>query len=171
MTAEQILDQCGPLILSLAGRAARIFREDRDDWAQDLRLEVLRFARTYDPARGAVTTWLNLRWRRLIGLRRRPDLRANRRLRTLAPCSLAFASAVDHRHADPADIAARSDSCRAFRERLAEIPRRERLVLVAKFEHGLTNEQSAATIGVSKARVWQLQRAGLEHLRERLEAA
>lgn len=53
-----------------------------------------------------------------------------------------------------------------LRAAVANLPRRERQIIVWRFWHGLTREQCARQLPVSESRIYQLERRALERLRD-----
>lgn len=54
----------------------------------------------------------------------------------------------------------------ALREAIAKLPERERMVVVLRFFRGLTQEKTAAIVGVSQVQVSRIEKKALTHLRE-----
>ena len=54
------------------------------------------------------------------------------------------------------------------RAAVAALPPRERAVIRLRYDHGLTQQRSAALLGVSQVQVSRLERRAVEHLREQL---
>lgn len=167
MTAGEIIEACGPLMHQLSRRAAIAFGDEADDWFSDLALEIVTFATKYDPARGALTTWVALRWRRLVGLRKLPYLKRNRRLPTLDlsdPANLT----TDSRSPDPAAVAELRERADAVRAEVARLDDRERLLISMRF--GFTDDgpqgrrAEAEAMGVCAARCDQIARAAVREL-------
>jgi hypothetical protein len=165
-TAGAIIEECEGYIRELSGRAAAHFGDDFDDWYQETCLEIVKFAGAYDPSRGALTTWVHLRWLRLVGLRKRPHLKRNRRLPTLDLTS-AGEPRTDERARDPADEASSAAAARQVRDLVATLKPRQRACVGWQF--GLTPGPAtqaglAAELGVARTRVQALVLAGLAAL-------
>jgi RNA polymerase sporulation-specific sigma factor len=56
----------------------------------------------------------------------------------------------------------------ALREAIKTLPEKERQVIALRYGRGLTQQQSAALIGVSQVQVSRLERRAIEHLREEI---
>ncbi|TCJ15850.1 sigma-70 family RNA polymerase sigma factor [Rubrobacter taiwanensis] len=76
----------------------------------------------------------------------------------------------DHRAEDPAEVAARNDARRRLAEALAALPERQRTILSRRAGFSGAPESRTAigeSLGISRERVRQLERAALDELGER----
>jgi RNA polymerase sigma factor (sigma-70 family) len=171
MTAGEIIDRCGPFIRLLAGRAARRFQDDVEDWVQDVNLEIVRSAHTYDARRASMLTWVKLRARRLVSDRLRPARKRNgmpRGSRPLPfdPIEKDVADRIDH-----ATDVERADLFHKARELIADLPEKERTVILRRLERDETNTEIAFAMGLSSQRIHQLRQSALARLAHRLRTA
>ena len=58
----------------------------------------------------------------------------------------------------------------ALREAIDHLPEKERMTILLRYFKGMTQEQTARVLGVSQVQVSRLERRGLGHLRESVEA-
>lgn len=170
MTGHEIISLCRPLMLKLAGRAARVHGADRDDLFQDLCVDVLRHATTYDPAKGAPTTWVYLRLKGVLATRRRHANSARGRAeRASLDANDPVHESPDHRADDPAEVVERREVWELLTAAVGSLPERERDILKARAE-GQTLEAVGEVLGVTKERVRQLAARAHERLARKLQA-
>lgn len=138
----ELYDRYGGLVLALAARVLGRPGE-AEEVVQETFIQVWNKARSYDPARSSVSTWLVLlgRSRSIDRLRsRKAAERAGEAMRAEAP-----------RHASssgPADVLFRERRER-LRDELAQLPAEQREVLELAFYQGLTQTEIAARTGIA----------------------
>lgn len=156
---------------------ARPCTDEYDDALQVARLGLVTAARKFDPARGLsfgtlawwscrTALWLWRTSRRPLGYREHA-----------APPRVVPLSAIADPDGRPFDVAAAAgpdpaDALDAaeLRARVADLPAREAEVLGAVYGAGESGSAVARRLGVSRGRVAQLTRRGLERLREGVRA-
>jgi RNA polymerase sigma-70 factor (ECF subfamily) len=159
----ELYDRYGGMLLALAHRVLGAPSE-AEEVVQETFLQVWDKARTYDPARSSVSTWLVLlgRSRAIDRLRsRRAGERAGEALRTQSP-----------KHASPsgpADVLFRERRERV-REELAALPLVQRDVLEMAFYEGLTQTEIAERTGLPLGTVKTRTLLAMKKLRTALRA-
>lgn len=158
-----LYDRYGGMLLALASRVLGAPGE-AEEVVQEIFLQVWDRARTYDPARSSVSTWLVLlgRSRAIDRLRSRSaGERAGEALRQQSP-----------KHASPsgpADVLFRERRKRVAEE-LAALPAEQRDVLEMAFFEGLTQTEIAARTGIALGTVKTRTLLAMKKLRTALRA-
>lgn len=167
-TIDELLATCGPYITLLADRLARQFEVDHEDARQELVVVLVASHPRYDPARGAMTTWVAMRYRWLAcdwSRRRRPPV---------ADVDVAdVLDLADHAAVDPAEVLAESEDRERLREALAGLRPATREIVGRRF--GMVEGDGrfrtlAGELGVTKEAARQRERVGLRMLAEALGA-
>ncbi len=156
----QLYDRHAGALRALAVRMLR----DADaghDLVHDVLLEAWRCAADFDPARGAVRTWLCLRLRSRA-LDRLRSARARREVLHAAP--------GDDRPARAGDAPDLAPDRRRVRAALGALPTAQRAVLELGYFEGLSSTEIADRLDVPVGTVKSRTRAGLEKLRGALGA-
>ena len=166
----------------------RLGRQDRDDLAQEAFKRVVMGAETYDPAKGAPSTYFG--WVAWDGMRKWMDVRGfihvprtsakagsasvrehAERVKNASLLSLDY----DYEDSDQGPIVATSEDTRPFefdeierlRAAMKHLPTRDRQILLDRM-HGRSLHEIGADHGISKERVRQIQILALDKLRQRL---
>jgi RNA polymerase sigma-70 factor (ECF subfamily) len=151
----------------MIGLALTITRDrvDAEDVAQDAFVRAWRYAASYDPRRGAVSTWL-LTIVRNVALDR---VRVSSRRHDVPIAELHEDSAVDL-DADTAAAATDSDAVDRILASLATLPAEQRDTLIAVMLNGLSTRELSDATGVPLGTVKTRVRLGLRRLRDELGA-
>ncbi|MGH8048225.1 MAG: sigma-70 family RNA polymerase sigma factor [Chthoniobacterales bacterium] len=151
----------------LYGLALRILHNEREaeEIVQDVFLAAWRNARSYDPARANVATWLTT----LLRNKAIDRLRANRRRLPSQPNESEHLPEPRDPTADPAGAVHKMEVRQRVTAWMAELPPNQRQSVEMAFFDGLTHPEIAKklgeTIGTVKSRV----RLGLDHLRRKMK--
>lgn len=130
-------------------------REEAEDVLQDVYIEIWRRAGDFDPRRGRVKTWLFLRMRsRCLDRLRSPRIA---RRAHLTPHEV-----PERRTEGDAEGALERGNVRVA---LAELPEKQREVLMLGYFGGLSSSEIASTLAVPIGTVKSRTRAGLDRLR------
>jgi RNA polymerase sigma-70 factor (ECF subfamily) len=153
------LDQFGPLVWALARRLTPA-RDDAEDAAQEVFMDIWKNAARFDPARGSEQAFVaTIARRRLIDRLRRHAQRPE------------FASTDELEVVGFADPGTRGEVCieaERAAEAMAELrPDQQRVIELAVL-HGLTHSEIAARTGLPLGTVKTQIRRGLLRVRERL---
>ena len=172
------LDKVRWYVWRWAGRLAAQFPSvEREDWAQEIMTELVRSYATFDPARGAPTTWVDHRVRhvRWVWLRKRKAARRVPLDVTIEPLHAPAGrplSVADPRAADPAEAAAHREELARVAAAVRRLHKREREVLARRFglEGGEAESQVKVgrRLGVSKQAVQAVEADALERLADEL---
>lgn len=161
----RVYDRYAPILLGLMLRILRS-RPEAEDVLQEVFLQVWQQARSFDPARGRVFTWLaTLARSRAIDRLRAVDSRERAAQR----------SAEDGQ--PPAEMqgwadeeAIRAERAEAVRIALAELPEEQRQVLVLAYLDGMSQSEIAAARNQPLGTVKTRTRTGLKKLSDALRA-
>jgi RNA polymerase sigma-70 factor (ECF subfamily) len=159
----ELYDRYGGLLLALATRVLGAPAE-AEEVVQETFIQVWNQARSYDPARSSVSTWLVLlgRSRAIDRLRsNRAGERAGESLRAQAPTHASPSA--------PVDVLFRERRERV-REELAALPPEQREVLELAFYEGLTQTEISARTGVALGTVKTRTLLAMKKLRAALRA-
>ena len=126
------------------GLARRLVGETplAEDVAQEAFLRAWRHARTFDPHRGSVTTWL-------LAITRNLAIDALRRRRAVpfAP-DLLVGLGLDTQTKGPDELAVDADTGSRLRELIENLPAEQRRAVVLAFFHGQTAQEISITEGI-----------------------
>lgn len=144
-------------------------RELAQEVTQEIFLRVWRYAASYDPARGRVTTWM-------LGLTHHLAIDQVRRRRTRVR-SLTEGDSVEAAQAEVADPAAdvevqvwSAERQRVLAAALRDLPAPQREVIEHAYYRGLTQVEIAARIGIPLGTVKTRLRLGVRRLRAILQS-
>lgn len=159
-----LYDRLGGLLYSLARRILGSDRE-AEEIVQDVFVSAWRNARSFDPARASVTTWLTTMARNKAIDR----LRANKRRIPAAPAEPEHVPEMRDEAANPSQSTQQADRRQRIAGWIGELPPNQREAVEMAFFEGLTHPEIAArlgeTIGTVKSRI----RLGLDRLRQKLK--
>jgi RNA polymerase sigma-70 factor (ECF subfamily) len=143
----------------LFGMALRVVgdRQAAEECTQDTFVAVWRGARTYDPARASVSTWLVS-----IARNRAVDLVRRRAARPADP--YAEVERADE-SPDTAETIAAAETSSRVAAALAELPDAQREVIVLAYFHGLSHSEIAERLGLPLGTVKGRARLALDRLR------
>lgn len=159
-----LYDRLGGLLYSLARRILGSDRE-AEEIVQDVFVSAWRNARSFDPARASVTTWLTTMARNKAIDR----LRANRRRLPSPPAEPEYIPEIRDETPTPSEMAQQDDRRKRISGWIGELPPNQRQAVELAFFEGLTHPEISArlgeTIGTVKSRI----RLGLDRLRQKLK--
>lgn len=157
----QLYDRYGGLLMAVGTRILSDRREV-EDLLHDVFMEVWRQAKTYDPTRGSVRSWLALRMRS----------RALDRVRAAGRAKVVLSDAPESpdRPAEGTDPSENLDG-RTVRAALAALPDEQRSVLELGYFGGLSSSEIAAELGIPIGTVKSRVARGLAQLRVGLAPA
>jgi RNA polymerase sigma factor (sigma-70 family) len=159
-----LYDRLGGLLYSLARRVLNSERE-AEEVVQDVFISAWRNARSFDPARASVTTWLTTLTRHKAIDR----LRASRRRLPSAPTEPEYLPEMRDEAANPAEAAQLNDRRQRIAGWVGELPFNQRQAVELAYFEGLTHpeiaKQLGETIGTVKSRI----RLGLDRLRQKVK--
>ncbi|MBI4956820.1 MAG: sigma-70 family RNA polymerase sigma factor [Myxococcales bacterium] len=155
----RLYDRHGPVLLAVAAHILRDRRE-AEDLLHDVFVTVWQRAGDYDPARGTVAVWLQLR----VRSRALDRVRSARLARSVPLDALSVA--------EPRAAASqeRAGDERVLRDALARLPGEQRMVLELGYFEGLSSAQIAARVGVPLGTVKSRVAAAIAKLRTQLGA-
>ena len=161
-----LYDRLGGLLYSLARRILGSDRE-AEEIVQDVFVSAWRNARSFDPTRASVATWLTTMARNKAIDR----LRANHRRIPAPPAEPDHILEIRDEVANPAQAAQQDDRRQRIAAWVGELPPNQRQAVDLAFFEGLTHPEIAArlgeTIGTVKSRI----RLGLDRLRQKMKGA
>jgi RNA polymerase sigma-70 factor (ECF subfamily) len=149
----------------MVGLAFLITRDriDAEEVAQDAFVRAWRYAASYDPRRGSVSTWL-------LGIVRNAALdrvRVSSRRRELLYAELPRDALLDH-DPDVSDAIGERDAAKRIIEHVEALPVEQREAVLAATIYGLGAREISEAIGVPLGTVKTRIRLGLRKLRDRL---
>lgn len=155
-----LVESAAPHVRRLAPAVARRLRLDGDDLTQESLLRVFKSAHHFDATKGTLRNWAitAVKW----------SAHAMRRTRRVPTVPLpAVAAAPDP---DPAAVAEARDLTAAVWRAVGTLPPRQRNAIVARYggPAPATQGEAGAALGVSGARVGQIERRAVAGLREML---
>jgi RNA polymerase sigma-70 factor, ECF subfamily len=160
--ADALRELCGLYGRLVFGVAQRVLgdRQLAEDCTQDVFVALWRGARSYDPGRARVTTWLFTVTRNsAIDIVRR---REARRADPLPDDEAAWAGTEP----DAAELTAAADTAERVAAALAELPRTQLEAVSLAYFDGLSHAEIAERLGVPLGTVKGRIRLGLDRLRE-----
>ena len=156
----ELYDRYAAVVLAAATRILQN-RRDAEDLLHDVFLEVWQNAASYDPERGSVRTWLQVKVRsRAIDRLRSLQLMRNH---AMAECAAEPEPAMSNDH-DPSF--APDFSC--VRKALGKLPQAQRVVLELGYFEGLTCREIAERCSIPIGTVKSRMAAGMIQLRQHL---
>jgi RNA polymerase sigma-70 factor (ECF subfamily) len=160
----ELYDRLGGLLFSLARRIVGNERE-AEEIVQDVFVAAWRNARTFDPARASVTTWLTT----MVRNKSIDRLRTSRRRLPAAPAEPGHVVEIPDEGANPAQSAHQHDRQQRIAGCMEDLPPNQRQAVELAFFEGLTHPEIAVrlgeTIGTVKSRI----RLGLDRLRQKMK--
>ncbi|MGF1502512.1 MAG: RNA polymerase sigma factor [Paracoccaceae bacterium] len=138
--------------------------QDAEEVVQDTFLRAWRHADRYDPARGAVTTWLYR-----IGVRLAIDRQRRRALRRFVGLEEASIDPIDPAPAAERILAGK-DRLAHVRQALLDLPERQRVALLLGAVGEMATAEIADVLGTSRGAAEQLLVRGRKRLRALIEA-
>ena len=166
---EPIASELHPLIeenVGLAWSVALRWRRsglDVEDLAQVGMLGLMKAARAFDPERGQFSTFATWWIRSAIGRAAEKALR---------PGGLARLDALDREAVDdadgPADDMIAVETAAAVWGAVDALPEKDREVIRARFEEGVSQSRIGERLGVTRTRAYQREKRAVERLREML---
>jgi len=161
---EDLCGAYGPLIQSILYRIVPC-RNDVDDLRQEVLIAIWRSARSWDPSKGRISSWVAsiTRNRAIDHVRKRGRVLA---MEDRFKAEVKSEAALADGSADK-DLV-RSESREVMREALGELASEQRVVIELAFLEGLTHvevaERAGIPLGTAKARI----RRGVQTLRRRV---
>lgn len=150
--------------------ASRILRDSQlaEECTSDVFLGVWQRAKTYDPSRARVSTWIFT-----ITRNRAIDIARHRKAR---PADLRAEIDSPGSAPDPSDLVVHADHARRVARAIAELPATQAQVIELAFIHDLTHTQIAERLDLPLGTIKSRIRLGLERLKDtavehRLQAA
>ena len=136
-------------------------KSDGEEVAQTVFIEVWRKARTFDPAKASVKTWLYS-----IARNRCIDTIRKRRLRQFVGLDSSAAD-IASTDAEPSRITEKRAELRAVLDALEQLPDRQRLALLLQVVSDMSTREIAETMATSDGAVEQLIRRARQTLRQK----
>lgn len=159
---RQLYGRYSTLVYSLALRMLRS-QAQAEETLQDTFIRVWRAAATYDPARGAVDTWI-------ASIARNSALSNLRRLRWIARHEEVEQIGPEAgEQSDPEAVAWRHARRDMVRRAVDSLPRNQRAMIVLTYYHGLTHAEIAERTGIPLGTVKSRLRLALRRLSALLE--
>jgi RNA polymerase sigma-70 factor (ECF subfamily) len=159
----ELYDRYGGLLLGLASRILGGSAE-AEEVVQETFIQVWNRARSYDPNRSSVSTWLVL-----LGRSRSIDRLRSRRAGERAGEAVRLEVPTHASPSGPGDVLFRERRERV-REELAALPAEQRAVLELAFYHGLTQSEIAERTGIALGTVKTRTLLAMKKLRAALRA-
>lgn len=159
----ELYDRYGGLVLALAGRVLGGTSE-AEEVVQETFIQVWNQARSYDPNRSSVSTWLVL-----LGRSRAIDRLRSRRAGERAGQAHYLQSPTHASPSGPGDVLFRERRQRV-REELAALPVEQRAVLELAFYEGLTQSEISESTGIPLGTVKTRTLLAMKKLRAALRA-
>jgi RNA polymerase sigma-70 factor (ECF subfamily) len=158
----EVYDQYSSFVYGLA---QRVIGDPRaaEDVSQEVFLHIWEHPEAFDPARGAMRTWLGtLAHRRSVDYIRREEARRRRSLREASrrPTSIP----------DVEEMATALVAAERVREALDVLPREQRQAIQLAYFEGKTYRQVAEVLGIPEGTAKSRLRLGLRRIAEALEA-
>jgi RNA polymerase sigma-70 factor (ECF subfamily) len=158
----EVYDQYSSFVYGLA---QRVIGDPRaaEDVSQEVFLHIWEHPEAFDPARGAMRTWLGtLAHRRSVDYIRREEARRRRNLREASrrPTSIP----------DVEEMATALVAAERVREALDVLPREQRQAIQLAYFEGKTYRQVAEVLGIPEGTAKSRLRLGLRRIAEALEA-
>lgn len=157
---REVYARYSQVVFNLAFRMLRS-REEAEEVVQEIFLQVWNKAGTYDPERGAISTWI-------VNIARS---RAIDKLRTLGyrdQTTELIEDRVNSRSDDSSIVEDREESRKVIREALNSLPENQRVAIEIVFFEGLTHIEAAERlnepVGTIKTRI----RLGVSKLKEKI---